>query len=77
MHGDSYWSPILAAAERATGGEPCRICAEPIPAGSTVIVAQVRDGVADVSRLPGVGSPLRHAAAERAQQRASQERSEG
>ncbi|GAU66468.1 exonuclease [Streptomyces sp. NBRC 110611] len=24
--------PILAAAERATGGEPCRICAEPISA---------------------------------------------
>lgn len=34
VHGDSYWSPILAAAERATGGEPCRICAEPIPAGA-------------------------------------------
>ncbi|GHF62544.1 hypothetical protein GCM10010218_50030 [Streptomyces mashuensis] len=30
--GDSYWSPILAAAERATGGEPCRVCAEPISA---------------------------------------------
>lgn len=30
--GDSYWAPILAAAERAVGGEPCRICAELIPA---------------------------------------------
>lgn len=29
--GDPYWNPILAAAERATGGEPCGICAEPVP----------------------------------------------
>ncbi|UQX01768.1 HNH endonuclease signature motif containing protein [Streptomyces sp. RerS4] len=28
--GDPYWGPILAAADRATGGEPCRVCAEPI-----------------------------------------------
>lgn len=29
--GDPYWNPILAAAERATGGEPCRICGVPVP----------------------------------------------
>ncbi|MGV4929999.1 HNH endonuclease [Streptomyces sp. BHT-5-2] len=29
--GDPYWNPILAAAERAIGGEPCRVCGEPVP----------------------------------------------
>ncbi|MFF5718570.1 HNH endonuclease [Streptomyces buecherae] len=29
--GDPHWNPILAAAKRATGGEPCRICGEPVP----------------------------------------------
>ena len=32
---------------------------QPIAAGSTVIVASVRDGVADVSRLPTVGMAAR------------------
>ncbi|MBD3932045.1 hypothetical protein IF129_10820 [Streptomyces chumphonensis] len=30
VRGDPHWNPILAAAERATGGEPCRICGEPV-----------------------------------------------
>ncbi|MFE6980442.1 hypothetical protein [Streptomyces griseus] len=30
VRGDPYWSPVLADAERATGGEPCRICGEPV-----------------------------------------------
>ncbi|QEV19329.1 HNH endonuclease [Streptomyces alboniger] len=31
VRGDPHWNPILAAAERANGGEPCRICGEPVP----------------------------------------------
>jgi len=51
---------------------------EPIQAGSAVIVAQVRGGVADVSRLtPTAGATPGHKSKQRAEQRASLDRTEG